>query len=486
MFAGPDPPAVPDASSPSRNAIPTGWTTAAVTTDPTTLWTDATRTLRGAMDEATYDLWIAPLAPVACTDGVLRLGAPEAIAGWVRTRLRRVIEDAVTAAADHPLHVEIVPTDTGSAPAHRTDTAAPSAQPAPVPHDDGPGLNPKFTFEQFVLGDANRFAHAGALAAAEMPGQAYNPLFLYGPPGVGKTHLLHAIGNYVAAHEPGLTIRCTTAEHFTNDFVGALADGGIGRFKARYRRVDLLLIDDVQFLERKARTEEEFFHTFNALRDAGGQVVLTSDRLPRDLDALEERLRERFEAGLVTAISPPDDAMRMAVLRKRAAVDGLPVTDDALLPIAARVTANVRALEAALVRVVAYASLTGQPLDAELSLRVLDDLYPAPARAAGHHSAITADDVIALVAESFSLTPDDLRSSSREARLAWPRQLAMYLAREHTDQSLPAIARAFGARAHTTVLHACRRTAGRLETDSDAGQLVAELSGRLTGAKGDR
>ena len=450
-------------------------------THASTLWTDATRTLRGAMDEATFDLWIAPLAAGDYDGETLHLIAPPAISSWVRTRLRRVIADAVADAAGSQVQVEIV-SGGASAPAPAPVTRE---RAAPEPTPDGPGLNPKFTFEQFVLGDANRFAHAAALAAAELPGQAYNPLFLYGPPGVGKTHLLHAIGNYVQGHQPGVTVRCTTAEHFTNDFVASLADGGISRFKSRYRRVDLLLIDDVQFLERKARTEEEFFHTFNALRDAGGQIVLTSDRLPRNMDALEARLRERFEAGLVTAIEPPDAAMRMTVLRKRAAVDGLEVDDDALIPIAERVTANVRALEAALVRVIAYSSLTGRPVDAPLARRVLDELYPAPTRAG--HSTLTADDVIAFVADAFSLSPDDLRSASRAPTVAWPRQVVMYLAREHTDESLPSIARAFGARAHTTVLHACRRTAGRLETDPEAGLLVRELSDRLTGpGNGDR
>lgn len=463
--------------------------------DPTALWTDASRSLRAAMDDATFDLWVAPLVPVSFTAGTLQLSAPDAIRDWVHARLRRVLEDAASASSGGPVRVDIVAP--GLAPAQRaragTDGSGDSghrpgtAYDQPPVIDEGPGLNPKYTFEQFVIGEANRIAHAAALAAAELPGQTYNPLFLYGKPGVGKTHLLHAIGNYVRAHDPTLTVRCTTAEHFTNDFLQALQSGkgpGITHFKARYRRVDLLLIDDVQFLERKARTEEEFFHTFNALRDGGAQVVLTSDRLPRDLDQLEARLRERFDAGLVADIGPPDLAIRMAVLRKRAALDGIQADEAALTLIADRIDTNVRALEAALIRTVAFSSLTGRDLDVHLAQRVLDDLYPAAV--VSRRQPISVDDVIALVADAFSVTPEDLRSSSREQRISWPRQVAMYLSREHTDQSLPAIARAFGARAHTTVLHACRRTSARLAEDPAAQARVHELSTQLAEREGDR
>lgn len=454
------------------------------TTDLSHLWTHTTSVLRRGMDDATFDLWIAPLQPVSCDGGVLRLRAPVAILTRVQTRLRPVIEDAAASAGDGPWRVQ-VDGDTGRVmPGSRSTSEHSSQDEDREQVDPGPGLNPKFTFEQFVIGDANRFAHAAALAAAELPGQAYNPLFLYGPPGVGKTHLLHAIGNYLAAHEPAMTVRCATAEHFTNDFLRCLKDGGVGRFKSRYRRVDLLLIDDIEFLERKARTEEEFFHTFNALRDAGGQIVLTSDRLPRDMDGLEQRLRERFEAGLVADIAPPDPAMRIAVLRKRAALDHLVIDDAALHLIADRVPTNVRALEAALIRTVAFSSLTGRTLDVALARQVLDDLYPE--RVIAGQRPVAVQDVIALVAATFSLTEDELRSSSRQAAIAWPRQLAMYLCREHTDQSLPAIARAFGARAHTTVLHACRRTTVRLQDDVAAGDLALQLSRELTAAHADR
>jgi chromosomal replication initiator protein len=358
---------------------------------------------------------------------------------------------------------------------------APTREIALEPPDED-ALSPKLTFEQFVIGDSNRFAHAAALAVAELPGQAYNPLFIYGPPGVGKTHLLHSIGNYVRAFGGGLTVRATTAERFTTDFVTALRTNAIDSFKGRFRRADVLLIDDVQFLERKARTEEEFFHTFNALHEAGSQLVLTSDRLPRDLDALEERMRERFEAGLVADIGAPDRAVRMAVLRKRVQHDGVDLAEPAALDVIAdRVVDNVRAIEGALIRVVAFHSLTGRRLDAELAAEVLDGLYPAPRSRLAQPPTPTIELIQQMTCEAFGITLDEIVSHERTARVAWPRQVAMYLCREHTDQSLPAIGRRFGNRNHTTVMHACKRTSSRLASDQDAYDAVHTLSAKLRG-----
>jgi chromosomal replication initiator protein len=326
-----------------------------------------------------------------------------------------------------------------------------------------------------VIGDANRLAHAAALAVAELPGLAYNPLFICGPPGLGKTHLLHSIANYVSAHGDGATVLYTTAEAFTDEFVGALHHGALEAFKAAYRGVDLLLVDDVQFLQSKARTEQEFFHTFNALQGAGAQLVLTSDRLPRDLDALEDRLRERFEAGLVTDVRPPDLTTRRTILRKRVQQDALAGIDPAAVDlIAKRVDTNIRALEGALIRVVAYGSLTGRAVGPELADEVLTGLYPGlrPQRR-------SVEDIQHRVCEAFGVSMDQLLSSSRAAPVAWPRQVAMYLSRELTDQTLPAIGRAFGGRNHTTVMHACRRTAERMASDPDAYDTVRHLTEEL-------
>ena len=425
------------------------------------------------MDGESVELWLDPLRPLQLDGTRLVLAAEPGLRDWIESRFGRCLAAAAANVLGDEADVELVPDPGPAGPAPL----------APVLELDEGALNPKLTFEQFVIGDSNRFAHAAALAVAELPGQAYNPLFIYGPPGVGKTHLLHSIGNYVRAFGGGLTVRATTTERFTSEFVAALHAGAVDRFKGRFRRADVLLIDDVQFLESKARTEEEFFHTFNALHEAGSQLVLTSDRLPRDLAALEDRMRERFEAGLVADIGAPDRAVRLAVLRKRVQHDGVRLADpEALHVIADRVADNLRALEGALIRVVAFHSLTGRALDAELAAEVLDGLYPARGRLAQPVPTPTIELIQQMTCEAFGVTHDELVSHDRTARIAWPRQVAMYLCREHTDHSLPAIGKRFGGRNHTTVLHACRRTSERLASDQDAFDAVRTLSARLRGA----
>lgn len=452
------------------------------------LWRSVQRELRLAVTDTTYELWLSQLAPVALEGEVLVVDAPGQVRTWVADRFAGVLDAAAQQVLGAGGRVELAGDDRTArarTARGRSDGSALAAMPSTPspPGSEREELNPKYAFEQFVVGGGNRFAHAAALAVAELPGQAYNPLFIYGPPGVGKTHLLHSIGNFVRAHSsPSLTIRCTTAEAFTNAFLGALHGGDVDAFKARFRTIDLLLVDDVQFLESKVRTEEEFFHTFNALTDAGGQIVLTSDRLPQDLAALEERLRERFEAGLVADVAAPDLATRMTVLRKRVQHDGLAIDDDGPLEvIAARITGNVRALEGALIRVVAFHSLTGRPITTDLVDEVLRQLYPEHAKgvAGTRGSRLTLDLILDATCEHFSLTREELLSSSRSQRVVWPRQLAMYLAREHTDASLPAIGGAFGRRNHTTVMHACRRAAERAADDPEAAEVVRALSERL-------
>ena len=442
-----------------------------------TIWPRIVADLRDAVGDSDYEVWLSGLRVGSFDGRAIVITVPAQTLAWVTDRFTRVLEASVWKIVGDDVALTL--TATGAAreqPVGRAPVAAPASAP----------LNPKLSFDQFVLGSGNRFAHAAALAVAENPGTAYNPLFVCGPPGVGKTHLLHSVADYLQRNEPSIRVRLTTAEAFVNEFVAAVRLGGIDTFKARYRANDVLLVDDVQFLMAKTKTEEEFFHTFNALRDAGAQVMLTSDRTPRDLDGLHQRLRDRFESGLVAEIGAPDMATRIAVLRKRADHDGLPMpAPDVLESIAERVQTNLRQLEGALIRVVAFASLTGRVLDRSLAAEVLENLFPASAPQPGDNR-VTIESVQEATCQAFGITRDELLSSSRASRVAWPRQVAMYLAREHTGETLPAIGAGFGGRGHTTVMHACKRTAERVAEDPEASTIVSELSTSLSTVMDDR
>jgi chromosomal replication initiator protein len=437
-------------------------------------WTRIRAELRQTVNEVVWRGWLEGLRVRELVGDTLVVEADDRVRSWVADRYGRLLQACAAVVLGPDVAVELVAPGAHPAGGGAPGDGRPSGRrgrAAPEP------ANPRLTFDQFVIGDANRLAHAAALAVAELPGLAYNPLFICGAPGLGKTHLLHSIANYVRAYGDGMTVRYTTAESFTNHFIGAVHSGGGEAFKREYRSVDVLLVDDVQFLEAKAKTEEEFFHTFNAVHQAGAQLVLTSDRPPRDLDAMEDRLRARFEAGLVTELGPPDPATRLTILRKRVLQDGLADVDEAALElIAGHVEQNIRALEGALIRVVAFASLTGRAVTRDLAAEVLSGLYPdlRPARRR------TVQEIQERTCEAFGVSLADLRSSSRAAAVAWARQVAMYLSRELTDATLPAIGRAFG-RNHTTVLHACRRTADRMAADRDAFEAVQRLSRELGG-----
>ncbi|MDX3852920.1 chromosomal replication initiator protein DnaA [Streptomyces sp. AK02-01A] len=352
------------------------------------------------------------------------------------------------------------------------------AQPAPAP---GPGepharLNPKYLFDTFVIGASNRFAHAAAVAVAEAPAKAYNPLFIYGESGLGKTHLLHAIGHYARSLYPGTRVRYVSSEEFTNEFINSIRDGKGDTFRKRYRDVDILLVDDIQFLASKESTQEEFFHTFNTLHNANKQIVLSSDRPPKQLITLEDRLRNRFEWGLTTDVQPPELETRIAILRKKAVQEQLNAPPEVLEFIASRISRNIRELEGALIRVTAFASLNRQPVDLGLTEIVLKDLIPGGEDAAPE---ITASAIMAATADYFGLTVEDLCGSSRSRVLVTARQIAMYLCRELTDLSLPKIGAQFGGRDHTTVMHADRKIRALMAERRSIYNQVTELTNRI-------
>jgi chromosomal replication initiator protein len=417
------------------------------------IWRSAQDRLRSSVPESTFRLWLEPLEPVAAAGDTLYLSAPEGIRAWAERRYGALIGEALSACGAELSRVSF--TDGESDRGLPTDSG-------------GVELNPHYTFERFVIGAGNRLAHGAALAVAEAPSEAYNPLFLHGPPGLGKTHLLVAIANYLKANAPGLSVRYTTAESFTNEFVTALRCSGAEAFKARYRDIDVLLIDDVQFLEGKPHTEEEFFHTFNALYESGSQLVLSADRIPSELSTLAARLRDRFEWGLTVPVEPPELATRLTVLRRLVREAGVEIADtEALSELADRIDANVRQLHGALTRVVAHASLLARPLSRELIAEVIPR-----GRVAG---ATSAEEIQDRVAGAFGISRAELVGSSRATTPLRARQVAILLTRELTDLSLPQIGRLYGGRDHSTVLNSLRRVEDRVAEDDDLAEKVHKL-----------
>jgi len=437
------------------------------------LWDEVSGRLRGALNEATFGTWFAEAGGVGLDDDAFTLAVPndftrEWIEGHFLGLIRAAVKDAT--GQERRVHLRVVD---GAVPAVRDDDDV-EAPPRPAPVQ-APGMSQKYTFDGFVIGSSNRFAHAAALAVAEAPAQAYNPLFIYGGTGLGKTHLLQAIGQYVGEHGMGLTARYVTSETFMNDFINSLRDKRIEGFKHRYRTYDVLLVDDVQFFEGKERIQEEFFHTFNSLYESGSQIVISSDRPPKEIATLEARLRSRFEWGLITDIQPPDLETRIAILRMKVKTDRINVPDpDVLTHVAGRVTTNIRELEGALTRVVAFSSLTGRSMTVELAEDVLRDVFPQ-----GQAAEISIRRIQETVSDRFGLSVNELCSAKRSQSIAYPRQVAMYLSRALTDSSLPKIGKEFGGRDHTTVMHANAKIEGMIREDRSVYNLVQELTARI-------
>ncbi len=452
------------------------------------IWAQVLERLGGTLNTATYKLTFERARALGFDDGRFRIGVETEFArGWIMQRYISLVRDALfeVLGNDIAVTVEVVaPAALPSAGANTLQGGPPAEQTAPVAATPpplsgvGPGqrLQGRFTFDAFVIGPSNRFAHAAALAVAETPARAYNPLFIYGGVGLGKTHLLHAIGHFTAENHPGLSVRYVSVETFTNEFINALRDGGIRSFKDRYRSTDILLIDDIQMLEGREQTQEEFFHTFNALHESGKQIVISSDRPPRAISTLEDRLRSRFEMGLITDVQAPALELRIAILRKRVMTDGYQIRDpEALSYIAARVSTNVRQLEGALIRVVAHSSISGRPVTVDLAQEVLTDLFP------DGDGVVRMDLVQEAVARHYGVSLEDLVGDRRTKRVVVPRQVAMYLCRELTDSSLPAIGRSFGGRDHTTVIYAVNKVTHQITDEGAIYDAVRSLTATLTG-----
>ena len=428
------------------------------------LWNAALASLERKYSKPIFEMWLKPIRPIAMSDAEIVLSVQSPFArDWVENRLKGDISDVLTELLGATLKLRfVVAPEPPSVPNAATPRANPDSAPRVSLNEDirHGNLNPRYTFDEFVVGNSNRFAHAASQAVAEAPARAYNPLFLYGGVGLGKTHLMHAIGHRVLGANPGANVVYVSSEKFTNEFIIAIKNNQTVEFRNKYRHVDVLLIDDIQFLEGKEQTQEEFFHTFNSLHEAQRQVVISSDRPPKEIQTLESRLRSRFEWGLLTDMQPPDLETREAILRKKAESEKIPVPDDVTSFIAKVIPSNIRELEGALIRVVAFASLTKSPITTDLAAEVLKNVVATtPAR------RITIALIKEKIAKAHGLTVKEMDHQRRDQRLAAPRQIAMYIATELTDNSLPQIAREFVKKDHTTVMYARDKVKNQMTVD---------------------
>ncbi|HEX4687022.1 MAG TPA: chromosomal replication initiator protein DnaA [Acidimicrobiia bacterium] len=461
------------------------------------LWDSGSTALRAQLAEGTWNTWFREVRPVRCDGSILVLAVPSAVAcERIRSSYTGLLTDLLHDATGRDLAVELVvdtaprrddPVVMTPPPAPETPAAMSTPSPVATPGggllppaaDESPApwtaLNPRYTFDQFVIGASNRFAHAAALSVAENPARSYNPLFIYGPAGLGKTHLLHAIGNYVRDVHKLTRVRYVSTETLMNEFVDAIRNNAGNAFRRRYREVDVLLVDDIQFLERSQQLQEEFFHTFNSLHGAGNQIVLSSDRPPKQIPRLEDRLRTRLEWGLITDVQPPEFETRLAILRMKAEAEALEeLPAEVLNFIASNISDNVRQLEGALIRVAAYSSLNRLPLSEDVARQVLIDLLPPVVP-----RVITPELILDETAKMFGFTVEDLCGRSRRRPLVIARQIGMYVFRELTDFSYPKIAEEFGGRDHTTVIHAVEKIKGLMTERHNVFDQVNELMGRI-------
>ena len=422
------------------------------------VWQQAMPRIERQLTKPSFEAFFKHMRPMALHQNVFVISVPSLFAKeWLEGRYRRLITETLQDILRHGVDVEFIVADSEPAPSAPTRQAVT----ARAPGADALIMAGRYTFETFVIGSGNRFAHAASLAVAEAPAKAYNPLFIYGGVGLGKTHLLQAIGHYVLTHKQMAKVMYVSSEKFTNDLINSIRDDKTVEFRNKYRTADVLLIDDIQFLAGKERTQEEFFHTFNALHESSRQLIISSDRPPREIPTLEDRLRSRFEWGLLADIQPPDYETRIAILRKKAEIDAIELPDEVAQYIAQRISSNIRELEGALSRLRAHAQMSGAPLSVDLAADVLREILPQT-----RVRPITIPSIQRAVAEFFGIRVEEMKSKRRTKGVAFPRQVAMYLSRELTDASLPRIGEEFGGRDHTTVMHACDRVKAAVIQDT--------------------
>lgn len=437
------------------------------------LWNNALANIEKKISKPSFETWLKSTKAHSLQGDTLTVTAPNEFArDWLEERYSQLIAGILYDITGEELGVKfIIPQNQ-----NEMEDDIPIPQKRNIKDDDHQELplnmlNPKYTFDTFVIGSGNRFAHAASLAVAEAPAKAYNPLFIYGGVGLGKTHLMHAIGHYVQDHNPSAKVVYLSSEKFTNEFINSIRDNKAVDFRNKYRNVDVLLIDDIQFLAGKEQTQEEFFHTFNTLHEESKQIVISSDRPPKEIPTLEDRLRSRFEWGLITDITPPDLETRIAILRKKAKAEGLDIPNEVMLYIANQIDSNIRELEGALIRVVAYSSLINKDINADLAAEALKDIIPS-----SKPRVITIHEIQRVVGEHFNVKLEDFKAKKRTKSVAFPRQIAMYLSRELTDFSLPKIGEEFGGRDHTTVIHAHEKISKLIQSDAQFQKQLNEIN----------
>ena len=439
------------------------------------LWQQVLAAIETKLSKPSFDTWMKSTRALVLNETAAIISAPNAFAKeWLESRYVKMIRDTIEEVTGLRPNVKIVVDDEPEDESAKVKPQAPAVRKPLNEENYSNMLNPRYTFDSFVIGAGNRFAHAASLAVAEAPAKAYNPLFLYGGVGLGKTHLMHAIGHYILEHNPDCKVLYISSEKFTNEFINAIRDNRGEDFRNKYRNIDILLIDDIQFLAGKEQTQEEFFHTFNALHEEHKQIVISSDRPPKEIPTLEERLRSRFEWGLITDIQPPDLETRIAILRKKAKAENLDIPNEVMVYIASHIDTNIRELEGALIRVVAYSSLINEDITAHLAAEALKDIIPA-----NRPRSVTIEDIMQVVGQFYGLKIEDFKARKRTKSVAFPRQIAMYLSRELTDYSLPKIGEAFGGRDHTTVIHAHEKIARDLEHDQELYKIINSIKTQI-------